>query len=1103
MISRIRSFEILLIFTGYCLFLFAWIGATDPFPDRDSVNQLYFPFLNYLKASMEMGNDFFFLDQVMGEEYPAGILIIPWLISALNLQELFIHDPWLISLFLLLPLSFIAWKTPIARERRWLFVLALFFFPITQLCLKNFNLHSFNVLILCAGLVSFSIFLRKGARTYLVLALALFWFTCVIKHLGLILFLNAWVAYLLWLRTSKRSLHWPLVGGALILLSSIPFYCLSAINGYLQGLLAHNPALNPAWILAILASTAFLVGYAWFHSAGESFHRLGLPRFFSGLTAFSLLFLFLIWVVSMGSNFHLLLWMMASFIIGNLVIILFLRWIRFDSVAGGFYLLLLISLVTGLVFYFSRLGQVSAFFFLPLYLSLVLVFQEGRSTRSLFILVALFILFSNFFPGLRTLEKLAGSFGFYVYSRGFNGLHQNPLSWTPVKVSQERREFLKILRELDLGSSRKSILVGRSNLHHHMALEYLFPDQFLYKIPTLLLPEQLRPTQMQKLVGEVQALGKSRYLEMIREGEVPLILWRDGSWDDYGEEVGDLNSQLDYYSHSWFLTHVFHREFFAQLKQEGRLGQYYRGYPLGQEPGSAILYVHHSIQKKVPLLAMTNQRLLDLKNDYREYLNPEVKTAFNLFVSSNQHFDAGRFLEAYLLLKRARDLDPESQEIREDLSIVQKNLGSWEKRILKKYSTTELLKILETQGKLPWDEKSRDLEVPDSGAKTLSPEEVEKRKAQAAILFRESAALLESDPEKARVLLEKVLELDPGHVNALEDLALLRQVGVKKTSLDLLREARATMKSNPDEARRLGQKALELNPALVMEFESLNQSMQSYGAILFSQAGAYFTSNPKIAMKLLEQVLRLQPDHAEARKDLDELKRFEPGQLPPKDEAHQEREIQAENLFSQSAQLFETSPQEARRLLLKVLDLVPGHKEAQSDLQILSQRLQVRSNRTRSPEEIQADRVFQKGISLFATDPEKSARLMREALRLFPDHKDAREDLKILEIKIRRREASYLYHEALSIQKTAPLKAITLLERVIRLDPKHKVARKALFKLNSFLKGNSLEKARARHLVEKAYKVLKTDPAKAKEMFRKALKLDPSNKEAREQVVVE
>ena len=138
-----------------------------------------------------------FLKQLMPEEYPSGILIMPWIIAMMGLQQSFIDSPWLINIFLLLPLCITAWmiKTKDLKPGSSIFD---FFFPPVQLCLKNLNLHSFIVIYSLAGIFLIYDYRKRNRILSAVLGILLLTFTCAVKHLGLIIFINLWITFLLW-----------------------------------------------------------------------------------------------------------------------------------------------------------------------------------------------------------------------------------------------------------------------------------------------------------------------------------------------------------------------------------------------------------------------------------------------------------------------------------------------------------------------------------------------------------------------------------------------------------------------------------------------------------------------------------------------------------------------------------------------------------------------------------------------------------------------------------------------------------------------------------------------------------------------------------------
>jgi len=122
---------------------------------------------------------------------------------------------------------------------------------------------------------------------------------------------------------------------------------------------------------------------------------------------------------------------------------------------------------------------------------------------------------------------------------------------------------------------------------------------------------------------------------------------------------------------------------------------------------------------------------------------------------------------------------------------------------------------------------------------------------------------------KIYVKLRKIIELDPAHVGALEDILALQEKLTKKDWILL------SKKYQPIDPTAL-EKALtsvttkHLNP----EFELLKVLSNDQKAHhLFILSNRYFHSDPKRCMDLLTQVLKLKPDHSEAQKDLTVLKK--------------------------------------------------------------------------------------------------------------------------------------------------------------------------------------------------------------------------------------
>ena len=998
-VSAVRIFEILLSFAGMSLFIWAWISHVQPFPDRDSVHQFLFPVLNYLKASSQLGNDFLYLNQVMLDKFPTGILALPWLVSLVGLQELFLSSPWLFDFFLLIPLCIAAWLAPVPASRRWLFLCLLFFFPPVQVALKNLNLHSFTIISCLAGIFLFQDYRRSSSKGSLIAAVLFFWFSCAVKHLGVILFLDLWLVYLLWLRRRGESLTPAVMGGILILCLSIPFYPLDGFLPYLESLIRTNPNLNPIWIYAMFGSGLFLMLFAWFQGVTESFGRSETGISFARIWFFVLNALVVLFIVCMGSDFHGLTWLLLCFIAGNGVLVAFLRWRQFETERGLVILAFLLLSVTALVFYFSMLGQISAFFVLPLLLLLLLIVREAKSTLRPWILAGVFVLASNFFPALHELESLFGSGGFFLYAKGFNMLHQNPLGWQRSGISRNRDDLRRILEAYRFKVYHEPVALLRHGIHHHIAVELTFPEQYLYEIPPMELVDQMSSEKSRAYYHLYLSDREFFFTSVAQAGEIPLMISGRNLYTRYegnGHKadfpVAEAENEARMLSAS-SLQVWFHDAYFRFLKEREYLEKYYRKHSIGEDPQSLTIFVHKKIEENSSPTG-ESPRLASLLLDYREYRDPGLKKARELFLRSNSYFDQKRFLEAYVLLKSATEMAPNHQEIRKDLENAYGGLREWEKEILEKYPQPKLFQILEEGDSLPW-RTEKDWYGSTPGENEID-EALVKKQQEAQDLFDQSSRVFSSEPKEARKFLERVLELDPNHPEARKDLEILNSVPV------------------PDPA--------------VLEAKSIEADA------LFNQSTKYFVSDPLKASELLKKVLTLNPTHTQALEDLKVIEarpeKGESGSMTP-------QSLRALGLFNQASELFEANPKKALKLLRKVIELDPFHENAIKDLSVLTQA-------------------------------------------------------------VNRNKAAELYHKSLLYQSNDPRYAASLLQEVILLDPDHSVAKRDHAKIQAYLESDSMQKARARLLASQGKSIVQTNPTEALKLFKRVLKLDPANEEARE-----
>lgn len=1087
--------------------LWIWIESVQAFPDRDSIHQLLFPVLNYLKASSLIGNDLAYMQDLIQSEYPWGILVIPWIISSIGLQETFIEFPWLLNLFLILPLCLTVWLIPQFESRRYLILMIIFFFPPIQLLLKNLNLHSFVIMYALAGIFLLLDFNRTGRKLSLITAILFLTFSCSIKHLGLILFTNLWIAKLLWLKRNKKNLKYCLILGISIGLLSLIFYPEEAFLPYLDSLRSHNPLINPTILWIMSGSAIFIILFAWFQGVEEDFARVPIEKFFYSPVFLVMVIVPIIAILSMEPEFHGLSWMIVSFVVGNAILIAFLRWKKFESEQGLLLLMFIMLLVTALVFYFSRLGQISAFFILPITILLILILQTTKSNLTLAILGCSFVLLSNFSPHLRTLESLTGSRGLHFFARGYNMLHQNPLGWTKSEVINQRKSMTETLKKLEFPESESGFMLGRYGIHHHYAIMLHYPKQFLFNIPPVVLPEDLPLKQLEQLFKRYLDAPQTFFKEILEKAEIPLILEGDNYFSEY--EKTNLNNTKPNLSmlsekgrlQASMVKHWMHDSYFNFLRDQDLLTTFYRQIPLGSASNQIILHVHKKLN---PLDASEQQSeaLAKFIEIHQRNKNPDIKIIEDLNHRAQFYGQNQRFLEAVVLLEKLVQIVPNNEVFSETLKSSKSKLRDWEREVLQKFNWQELFKILADNEALPWT-KEEDWTL---GKKVNSIDVVMiKRKEEAQRLFKRSAELFETNQIEAVKLLQKVLEIDPKHTEALKDLEIIRKSKpavkedpkVRKHNANkLFLQSIEFFESDPNKAVEILTEVLELDPQHTAAKEDLALAKsriesgwrgkitpeRTKAEALFKKSTQFFESNPSMAIQILTQVIILDPDHAAAKEDLALAK----AKLKKLEEPKNLRNIQkAEDLLSQLTRITSTDPLRALELLKEAQILKP------SDPQLID-RLQKAEGNIKQ----QAENLFLKASAILESNPESAIELLNKAVRINPNHVEASNDLKIARRSILRKEASVLYHQSLKHQEIHPRKALEMLQKVLQLDPDHKIAQKNKKRIEIFLRSDSVRKARGRWFFSQAKTMLTTNPMEASQLLRKALEMDPGNLEA-------
>ena len=110
-----------------CLSL--WVYLVEPFPDRDSVHQLLFPYLNSLSLSGWISSDPLFLKSAFLDTYPWGLSLISSLLGFTGLWEKAFQYPWHLPALSLIPIGIVVSIQKFKLSEKVLFCY-LIFLPI-------------------------------------------------------------------------------------------------------------------------------------------------------------------------------------------------------------------------------------------------------------------------------------------------------------------------------------------------------------------------------------------------------------------------------------------------------------------------------------------------------------------------------------------------------------------------------------------------------------------------------------------------------------------------------------------------------------------------------------------------------------------------------------------------------------------------------------------------------------------------------------------------------------------------------------------------------------------------------------------------------------
>jgi hypothetical protein len=1124
------------LFLQFLLFLliglgayYLWIYQVNPFPDRDGAGQLYFPFLNYLFGAKIVGNDFSFLRQVFPEIYPDGLALFPAVFHALGLNGLFFSYPWLLNIVLIFPLALIPFFFPLDTKKRFLAFLCIFFIPVIQLTLKSYSPHAFCVVYFLLGYLLFSAFLETNSPVFLIGASFCFVLSIISKHLGIVFFLNFAFAGFFWILFKKRDLSLFLLWILVLFFCCLPFYPHGAVKNYLAFLFSQNPELSIPWVFGgvlvlILAIAAFLAGMhrennplpgRWFACPFRTIGFLLLTAFLacSGTRTSAALFM----GIAALFEFVLLFWLLKKISLGN--------------IRGYHYLQILLAFFQGLILYYSGLGHTYMVFSVPVLLMLFCFFMEAERIHSFWIMAVIFILLSNGMPSLSSLQNWFGRSSVLFYENVINGVHQNPFGWQKCELSSIRTQLSSSLEKLDYSQfSELAVHMHLVDLHdfHYNLLG--FDGGAFFGFPPLI---GFSDWELFASEEEEPAIDlKRRVTALLESGKVPVIIRGKYPWvqKEYQYHCYDSHARGAVSNQYSNCLPAEVEEQISTLMEEDESSNWYRRVSISSENISLDLYIHENLHSGNHSLQNHAQSISSFKQQYRQFRIPAAREAQDLFVRASALWGENQLLEAAILLLRAGELDPQNQEVQQDLGLLLGLLHPEQRKQLRSLDYKVAAESLVSSAAEEADEMTNtdpvsdeDKETQEAAFKTANFLWNKGEMVKSAILLYYAAKLghheeVEADLKEALNSLPDSfsLFLKTVDINGLARL-IAKEEGVsfpKKEdqgqSDPALKESSASSQSSsqttaPDPMNYLESILARINAGEVPGVS--DPVYENHAMQLFSEAGLYFETNPDKAEELLLEALKLDPQNKDIQNDLSVLKNGR---------SKGSADSEADFYFNQSNKYFDSEPERAWVLLKSALDISPDHEQALSDLDVLEQAhpgIEKEGARLKAAGMLYEDAVvrelFSESNSYYDTDPEKAIEILERILLLKPNHVEAKKDIETLkqmiqnqsrresdsEEEVRRKtqaQAMKIFLESNQYYESEPEKALWMLQRAHGIAPWIEEISKDLMELKQLptitevslrLQKQILEKEREKSrrtrlidLLSKAEKKLPDDP---------------------------
>ena len=480
--------------------------------------------------SQYIGNDITTLVDLSGlRDYPLGFFIFPWCVASVGLQQLFLSDPWLLSLFMTVPLIFITNMMNWSRKRVFWYLVLILLFPGTQILVKSWNVQSLIVTYTLCALVAYFSYL-KDPRLYKIILFTLFsWLSITIKHLGAFYFTIIFLTIFLWrfLRGEKPFLESFIA--LFLMFSALPLYPFESFSYLPWVIQSHNPYFSGVTYLlcGALILIAGIFGLICLRRHRKQYVNLSLHSCVSWLIAGVLLWKLILMIPLTELETHIAALIFLLLTLGSSIFVV--RKYNPSSFTVLQILLFINLFGYSSVLYLSLVAHTCTIFLLPMLLFLFLWIEYVSCRRQVTVAALTFLIYINFFPSQDFFTDYLGDDE--VYRRLFNTDQQNPLGWERSGLSQSRRDLIKILEMYDYPTSmyEQKLKIGSTNIELE---SFGFTADYIRHFPEVESREPLEEEHVRNAVDAIHDWQNnnrkesldSLFSSWVRDGIIPVMI---------------------------------------------------------------------------------------------------------------------------------------------------------------------------------------------------------------------------------------------------------------------------------------------------------------------------------------------------------------------------------------------------------------------------------------------------------------------------------------------------------------------------------------------------------------------------------------------------